>query len=287
MQAIIPVHVLRISCIVLVAVVLGACSSTRLAYRFADQGVLWWVDDYITLTGDQKSALRNDLEALKAWHCETELPRYSAWLGELRQEMANGELPPERIEFHRQQVADFAEPLATRIVPMATRVLTGLSDEQVTELKSNMDREQEERKQEYLGAGSREKSAERVTERAERWLGTLNERQQAIIKDWTAGRQEQTRTWLEGRGRWQKALAGMLEDRNQPDFDARLRDLILNAPDYQGEAYRNMLETNTHDLTQLAHDLLQAADERHWQTLQQNTASLKQDVTALACTLPD
>ena len=89
MQAIIPVHVLRISCIVLVAVVLGACSSTRLAYRFADQGVLWWVDDYITLTGDQKSALRNDLEALKAWHCETELPRYSAWLGELSQEMAD------------------------------------------------------------------------------------------------------------------------------------------------------------------------------------------------------
>jgi hypothetical protein len=270
----------------LIASVLGACSSTRLAYRFADQGILWWVEDYVTLTRVQKSRLKRELAVLKDWHCEQELPRYSDWLGELRREMDSGELPPERIEHHRKQVADFAEPLAARIVPLATGLLGSLSDEQVTELTGNMDREQEERKQEYLGDDSQEKSAERIAERTERWLGSLNERQQTIINEWTQGRQEQTRIWLDGRGRWQQALTKLLEDRDQQGFQPRLRDLILNAPDYQGEAYRNMLETNTRDLTRLTHDLLQAADDRHWETLQESIASLEQDVTALACTMP-
>ncbi|MGM0570294.1 DUF6279 family lipoprotein [Marinobacter sp.] len=287
MQAFMPVRVVRTTCILLVVVVLGACSSTRLAYRFADQGVLWWVDDYVTLTREQKATLRNDLEVLKAWHCEAELPRYSGWLGKLREEMANGELPPARIEFHREQVATFAEPLAARIVPVATSLLGTLSDAQVEELEVNMAREQEDRKQEFLGDDSQQKSAERIRERTERWLGTLNQRQQTIIDDWTRDRQQQTRIWLQGRGHWQQALSELLGERRQADFGPRLRDLILNAPDYQGEAYRNMLEANTRDLTRLTHDLLQAADDRHWRTLQKSIASLEQDVSALACALPD
>ena len=282
-NAIIPVRTLLI---LLAVLFLGACSSTRLAYRFADQGIVWWVEDYVTLTREQKSALRRELDVLKAWHCEQELPRYSDWLMQLRREMATGELPPERIRFHRQQVAEFAEPLAARIVPLASGLLGSLSDEQVAELENNMDREQRERKQEYLGDGSEEASAERITERAERWLGSLNKHQQAIVTDWSAGRQEQTRIWLDGRGRWQQALVNLLAERDQAEFEPRLRDLILNAPDYQGEAYRNMLDANTRDLTRLTHDLLQAADDRHWDALQENIASLRQDVTALTCTMP-
>lgn len=287
MHPFIPVYIRRTACMLLIASLLGACSSTRLAYRFADQGILWWLDDYVSLDRQQEATLRQQLGVLRDWHCESELPRYSQWLGELRREMADGELPPERIEHYRRQVAEFATPLSARLVPVATHLLASLSDAQVTELTANMVREQQEYGDRYLGGNRQERSAERVTERAERWLGTLNSRQRTIINDWTRGRQEQTRIWLEGRGRWQQALAGLLEERDQADFGSRLGDLILNASDYQGEAYRRMMEKNTRDLTRLVHDLLQAADERHWLTLQENIASLKRDVSALACAMPE
>lgn len=277
---------LRLIALLLVLALLGACSSTRLAYRFADQGIIWWVEDYVSLTREQKSTLRRELDVLLDWHCEQELPRYSDWLGELRREMADGALPPDRIEHHRQQVTAFAEPLAARIVPMATRLLASLSDKQTRELVRNMAQSQAERREEYLGDDSRARAAERVRERAERWLGTLNDRQQAIVAEWSRDREQQTRIWLDGRGRWQQALAERLGQRDAPDFRAHLRDLILNAPDYQGETYRNMMATNTRDLTRLTHDLLMAADERHWQHLQGETTDLKKDVTALACTIP-
>ncbi|GEM_PF-5984202 len=37
--------------------VLTGFSSTKLAYRYADWGVVWWVEDYVNLTGEQKATL--------------------------------------------------------------------------------------------------------------------------------------------------------------------------------------------------------------------------------------
>ncbi len=44
-----PGQVTRILLFSLLALQLGACSSTRLSYQFADRGVVWWVEDYVAL----------------------------------------------------------------------------------------------------------------------------------------------------------------------------------------------------------------------------------------------
>ena len=40
---------------------LAACSSTKLAYRYADWGIVWWVDDYIPMTGEQQAQLEQEI----------------------------------------------------------------------------------------------------------------------------------------------------------------------------------------------------------------------------------
>ena len=40
---------------------LGGCSSTKMAYRYADWGIVWWVDDYIPMTAEQESRLEQDI----------------------------------------------------------------------------------------------------------------------------------------------------------------------------------------------------------------------------------
>ncbi len=37
---------------VVLAFLVAGCSSTKLAYRYADWGIVWWVEDYVSLTGD-------------------------------------------------------------------------------------------------------------------------------------------------------------------------------------------------------------------------------------------
>jgi hypothetical protein len=46
--------------ILVLAFGLVGCSSTKVAYRYADWGIVWWVEDYVSLTADQKQQLNND-----------------------------------------------------------------------------------------------------------------------------------------------------------------------------------------------------------------------------------
>lgn len=275
---------LRVISLVLMLVLLGACSSTRLSYRFADRGAVWWVEDYVDLTGDQEAALRRDLRQVRDWHCESQLPRYADWLEGLHRETAGGELPPERITYHREQVAGFLEPLTNRIIPVASRLLQSLSNEQVDELVASLKEEQADYRQEYLQDDTPEQAVDRVRERAERWLGGLNDRQLAIIRRWVANREGATEAWLEGREQWQAVFFEVLEERQQPDFESRLREIIVNREQYQGDGQPARTARNTDDVLQLTHRLLVAADERHWEHLQDQTNDLRQDTVALACT---
>jgi hypothetical protein len=272
-----------VTSLILVLTLLSACSSTRLSYRFADRGAVWWVEDYVDLTGDQADTLRSDLRGLRDWHCQTQLPLYSDWLEDLRGETANGELAPARIRYHREQVTGFLEPLARRIVPVAGRLLKSLSDDQVDELVTGMQDQQAEYRRKYLQEDTPEEATDRVRERAERWLGSLNDRQLAVVRQWVADRDGATEAWLDGRENWQTAFAGVLSERRQPDFEERLRDMILNYEQYQNDDHQARSGQNADDVVYLTHQLLVAADDRHWQHLQEETTDLRQDFVALAC----
>ncbi|SFR67320.1 hypothetical protein SAMN05216203_2427 [Marinobacter daqiaonensis] len=276
-------RIIELICLLLAIMTLNGCSSTRLAYRFADTGVIWWVEDYVTLTHAQTSALKRDLGVLRDWHCGAELPRYADWLADLEQEVGDGNLPPPRIAHYRSRAIQFSEPLAARIVPAATRLLESLSDEQVEELLANMRIRHQETRKEFLEDDTPEKAAARTRERVERWLGPLNPQQQVIIRQWTSERAPRTRIWLEGRALWQAAFAQLMADRDADDFRVRLRDLILQHDRYRGDAYPAMMEANIQSVTRLTHDLLSAAEERHWQHLRGEANELRGDLVALAC----
>lgn len=278
-----PIQFLRVISMILMLTLLGACSSTRLSYQFADRGAIWWVEDYVDLTGEQEDALRSDLRQLRDWHCETQLPRYSDWLEELRQETTSAELPPARIIYHREQVAQFLEPLTERIIPVASRLLQSLSDEQVDELVGSLKKEQADYREEYLQDDTPDEAVDRVRERAERWLGNLNERQLTVIRQWVASRDGATEAWLEGREQWQAAFFEVLAERQQPDFENQLQELILNYEQYQGKGQQARTRQNTEEMVKLTHQLLMAADDRHWQHLQDETDDLREDTVALAC----
>ena len=198
-----------ISIALLGLVLLAGCSSTKMAYRYADWGIVWWVDDYIPMTAEQESRLEQDIRGLRQWHCATELPRYSEWLAQLKSDVRSGNLSQPTVTHHQEQLLSFFPPLMERARPAATRLLSSLSDEQVQQLASNMEESQKELEDEFLADNpeqTREARAERTMERVERWLGSLNERQRDTVNAWSEGRGKQTEIWLEGRRNWQQAL---------------------------------------------------------------------------------
>ncbi|KPQ27836.1 MAG: NusB family [Marinobacter excellens HL-55] len=268
------------------AFIFAGCSSTKMAYRYADWGVVWWVEDFVSLDRDQKRQLNQDLDTLRQWHCSAELPRYSAWLEELEADVASGPLDVYTITYHQQQLMAFVPDLLHRALPVALNLLQSLSDEQVDELTQNMARDQEELEQEMLAGDADETArarADRTAERVERWLGDLNTDQQGLVEQWSANRGQQTEIWLQGRKNWQQALLSALEARDQTDFADAITDLVVNSEQARGPEYQAMIEESQQALTSLMHDLIQAGDQRHQEHLQARADKLNRDFVALTC----
>ena len=275
-----------ISIALLGLVLLAGCSSTKMAYRYADWGIVWWVDDYIPMTAEQESRLEQDIHDLRQWHCATELPRYSEWLAQLKSDVRSGNLSQSTVTHHQEQLLSFFPPLMERARPAATRLLSSLSDEQVQQLASNMEESQKELEDELLADDPEqtgEARAERTVERVERWLGSLNDRQRETVNAWSESRGQQTKIWLEGRRNWQQALIDALETRNSDGFSEQVRYLMNNYEEVRGKRYQRMMSDSRTAMAGLMADLLQQADQRHLDHLLEQAESMRGDFDTLAC----
>ena len=272
--------------ILVLALGLVGCSSTKMAYRYADWGIVWWVEDYVTLTADQKQQLNSDIDQLRQWHCSAELPRYQAWLDELESDVSSN--PPDKatVDYHQEQLFSFFPSLLEKATPVAVNLLSSLSDEQVQELANNMAQSQREMEDEFLAdspEATAEARVERTAERVEQWLGDLNSEQRDIVRQWSANRGEQTEIWLQGRRNWQLALLELLEKRNAPTFEAELEYLILNSEEVRGEAYKVMMAESRAAMSSLMHELIMAGDRETLAQLQDQAVELNDDFAALTC----
>ncbi|WP_404366647.1 DUF6279 family lipoprotein [Marinobacter sp.] len=277
---------LRQLVLVILLVALAGCSSTRVAYRYADWGIAWWVEDYVTLSGQQESLLDAHIADILQWHCSEELPRYSEWLATVEADVTEKAPGRNTIANHQENALRAMDRLLVATTPAATQLLASLSDAQVAELERTMATRQQEKEEEFLrpdpGEERRERK-ERIIERAERWLGQVNEQQREIISQWNRERGNQTRIWLEGRARWQQALLAALSERDSPEFQERIAALIQNSEEFRGEAYQEMVAESRPALTDLLSGLLKTAEQSQKRHLGAELRSLRKDFEALTC----
>jgi len=281
-----PGTLARATLLVVIMIALSACSSTRTAYRYADWGVSWWVDDYVTLTAEQEQQLARDFDKLRQWHCSAELPRYRQWLDELVTDTRTGGLDRSTVSYHQQRLFDFLPVVLEQAAPTATNLLASFSDEQVAELARNMARNHKEMEEKFLLDSPQARAdarAERTIERIENWLGSLNPRQQRIAREWSESRGRQTEIWLEGRRNWQLALLEVMEERGAPEFGARIRHLLVNSAEVRGDAYKEMMTESQEAMADLMFELIEAGAPSHLAHLEDRAVELRNDFRALTC----
>jgi hypothetical protein len=288
-QRMTPATLLRLTITIVLVLAIAGCSSAKLAYRYADWGTVWWMENYVSLTGAQQQALEQGVRDFRQWHCSRELPRYERWLNTIIADANSALLTNSaRMEFHQEQLLALLPAITERATPMVVAFLKTLSDEQVQELAANMADRQQELEQDLLKRSPEATAsarAERTAERLESWLGDFSDDQYFRIQRWSAAQAGQTDIWLEGRERWQQVFLEALQQRQQAEFASVISDLLQNPEQARGLAYQQTMAQSKNAMANLLSDLLAMGGEPALEQVKVKAAELKSDVDVLTCPL--
>lgn len=206
-------------------VLIAGCSRINLAYRNLDTLIPWWIDDYLDLDREQQKRFRAQLRDHLSWHCQTQLPAYLDTLGQLQHQVRRNEINEATLRVHYQDAKQAIRTIAREATPTFTQLLRDLDDGQVKTLNEALEKDRREREEKYLQPPlDRQISerAERMGERFEHWLGTLNAAQRQRILAWAHNLGEQNRLWLDNRVKWQRALSAAVAQRHEAGFEERI-----------------------------------------------------------------
>jgi hypothetical protein len=169
--------------IIVMATALVGCT-TKLAYRYADWYLLWKIDHYVDLSGQQRSYLRGRLKDLLAHHQREALPVYEQVLNEIKVKLADG-LTREEVDWifdrYHQQRAD----LVDRLVPDGATLLTSIDQGQLRHLQHMLGKDNEKASRD-VAEETEVRQVRRTTEALDLlrdWLGPLSREQEQQIRD--------------------------------------------------------------------------------------------------------
>jgi hypothetical protein len=259
---------------------LGACSLAQTAYNQSPTLASWWVGRYVTLSSEQQQALDGALTRLLAWHRQTELPQWEAWLrgqAELATAEADSTKVCQRAEALRPRALAWGQAAAAEALPL----LRSLSNEQMRQLRQRVAQRQAEWEDEQGLTNPklwREQRMQTTTERAELWYGELNEAQQAWIAQQTDAQTGEAAEWAAQRRAKQSAFLAVAMAVRDPAVPAEQAQRTLRAWWEQAIAWTPQAQQSSCNTWAGLHARASAAQREH---LKNKLLSFAEDARAL------
>ena len=263
-----------------------ACSRIDLAYRNLDVLVPWSLGDYLDMNREQKGWLDQRLRQHLAWHCQTQLPGYLAWLDQIRQMIAEDDVTDQQLQQRTAEAREAIGRVTEEITPSAAELLRGMSDEQVREMREAFSEDIRERQAKYVDtplARQIEKRAERMEKRLKPWLGELNAEQRVRVMAWSQALGEQNRQWIANRAHWQQQLSLAMDQRHDAGFEPRLAQLLQQKERLWTPQYRAAFQNTEAQARSLLVDLMRQSSPAQRQFLQDRLSKVRADFSGMKC----
>lgn len=258
-----------------------ACAAPHIAYQKLDWLASYKLGQYVDLDAAQERAFETDFRKLWDWHRATELPGYGEDLRELAQ-ATQRPMSSAQVRAWAQRAEAHSQRLLERAMDPACALLSSFDQEQRDSLLERIAHNIDEDAAEYLDAPEpdiRKQALKRIRQSLERWVGDLDDRQEAMLEAWSQTRPQRYRQWIEERRRWRERLAGVLERRTEPDFCDRLQTLVLRPREQQEGDLVN--EAHAHVWFAFLASFSATLDESQREHLRGKLVELASDVEAL------
>lgn len=274
---------LKIMTFILLLLSLSACT-VKFVYNKLDWVIEWYVDDYISLTAEQKPVFNAHLADLLQYHRQQHLPEYASLLQDIGHEADQG-LTVEQIQSYQNRFGHLIETLVREALDPLTLLMMKMNDQQVLSLQDGFDKANRSFIERFISAGEdvqRQRQAQNLAKMLQRFVGSLNSQQQAMIHQWSIEYNLMGVEFLQTRLSWQAQFMDLLADRHQADFKQRLSAFLLSPATEQSEVYQAKVAHNQQLMWALLVNINSSFDEKQKRNLQRNLHKLAEDFTELA-----
>lgn len=229
----------RILPVVLLALILSACSLADFAYDYAPRIATRYVDDYLQLTNRQAEHALDLFRERHALHARDELPRYYCFLLETEVAAADG-LEVREVDAVFDQVQELLLLGIDRTIPAAAEILARLDKHQLDAFQERLHEDVEEDR-ERLREDHVARRRKEALEDVEKWVGNLEESQRKMILSQLDSMQETRPVWLNWRiSRNQQLIELLREQPQQEAVEAFLKDYWIRRSNMPEELVSGM-----------------------------------------------
>lgn len=175
---------LRIIGLLVLAMLLTACSSLKLGYNSLPDVAYWWLDGYVDFSEAQTPRVREDLARLQMWHRRAELPRYAQLLQRLEQ-LAPVDVTASQVCAVATEIAERLTAIGDQAEPAVVTLALGLSPAQLAQLDKKYQKNNAQYRREWLALSPVElhnKRYQLLVERSEQFYNRLDEAQRAALR---------------------------------------------------------------------------------------------------------
>ncbi len=173
----------RYGCILLSILALAGCAK-KFLYSNIDWVVIEYLDDYVSLDGEQEALVEERILLLADWHKKEELPLYIDHLKQL-EALNKDSITLEALQANRDQMREHYQRLVSKAAPDLFSLSMQLDNQQEAEFIDSVRERYKERDEKYVGKTEqelREVVLENTEDWMEEWLGKLSSQQKARAK---------------------------------------------------------------------------------------------------------
>lgn len=260
------VRLLRYIPMLAAALLVAACSFTRLAYMntsFAYDNatpmLAWMAGDYVDMSGGQKDWVRERLQRAMAWHRAQELPEYRRFLEKVLARAEDGTISADDARFVHRSVRAYYHRALDYLAPDIADLLLQLDEEQVAQLEAKFDKDNKKFVKESIKGSPderRRRDAKKYLEHLEEWVGDLTEEQRELVYNRVAALGEFPEDQLADRRYRQMGIVAIAKTRPPRDKAVdEVRRLLVRTDSWRRPEYIEKVRQRDERLFQLVADL--------------------------------
>ena len=278
-------YIYKTAILVVITILLTACSSTRFIYSFIDDFIQDEITYFLDLNEKEELLLSQQVSEMVNWHRTSMLPRYATYLINVADKIEKKEYESADINKLLENARFLIEQTISGLIPYASKFLINyLTNEDIEFMEKRMLIRQQERITELSKSEDilYKERLKRLTLNFERFFGELNDSQKTLLETHTSQTLGESRVRLHNRTLRQKVFIRFLKTQpTETVLIAFTEKLLIRGHLIINPSYEDFSATSLKRFEILLVNMLSVSSEVQLKTIIDNLRAYASDFKAV------